>query len=301
MTNIPDTDSNPLIYIVILNWNQSTDTIACLNSVSKSHYSNYVVVVVDNGSEDDSVSQISTAFPNLPILQNDKNLGYSAGNNIGIRYALKNGAQYIILLNNDAFVREDTFTHLVAVANSRVGAVGCKIPFFDDPNRLWAAGAGFPPGHYPLDDGRFNSPSEIDYAVGCCMLMSRSALEQVGLLDSKFFIYHDERDWCYRARDSGYKILYAPEAVVYHKVSLTFGSESPVYHYLYTRNYLYLWQKQGIIPTTWRSLRGVFMVWRHEVKYVLRHGNDKLRRGIAVTRGAFDYLRKQFGPPPGNL
>jgi len=269
--------------------------------VNKSHYSNYVVVIVDNGSGDDSVSRISTAFPNVPILQNDKNLGYSKGNNIGIRYALKNGAQYIVLLNNDAFVKKDTFTHLVAAANSKVGAVGCKIPFFEDTNRLWAAGAGFPPGQYPLDDGSFNNPGEIDYVVGCCMLMNRLALEQVGLLDPKFFIYHDERDWCYRARDSGYKILYAPEAVVYHKVSLSFGSESPTYHYLYTRNYLYLWQKRGIIPSTWRSWRGVFMVWRHEIEYVLRHGNAKLRRGVAVTRGAFDYVRKKFGSPPNNL
>jgi len=254
-------------------------------------------------SGDDSVAQIGRAFPDIPVIVNHANLGYAEGNNVGIRWALERGADYVMLLNDDALVEPDTFYHLVrAVSPPDVGAVGCKVRVYETPQRLWAAGRCFPRGEYPLDDGRFDSPGEVDYVVGCCILLSRQALESVGLLDDKLFAIYEETEWCLRARQAGYRILYAPQAIVYHKLSASLSNNwSPAYHYLYTRNYLYYWERLGIIPPNWRCLRGVFLVWREEIGFIFQKGEDKLRRMLAVTRGAYDYLRKRFGPPPDNL
>lgn len=294
----------PLLYVLILNWNRPRETIACLKAVTQSDYPNLRVVVLDNGSKDDSVTRIKQAFPEIPLIENGANLGYAEGNNVGIRLALQKGAKYIVLLNDDAIVEKESFRHLVAAvgAEPTVAAVGAKIRLFEQPERLWAAGECFPRGERPLDDGRFDKPREISYAVGCCMLMTRQAVEEVGLLDADLFALHEELDWCLRARQAGYRILYEPQAVVYHKVSVSLSSGySAAYHYLYTRNYLRFWERSGIIPQNWRRLRGVFLVWRHELGMIKRYGDSKWHRAWAVTYGAFDYLRGRFGPPPESL
>jgi GT2 family glycosyltransferase len=292
----------PSLYIVILNWNRPDDTLTCLNAVCRSSYPNFSTVVVDNGSTDDSVSRIREAFPQIPILQNDSNLGYTGGNNIGIRYAMMHNAKYIVLLNNDVFVEPDTFKYLITAAETdpAIGAVGCKVRIFEDPDRLWAAGECFPRGEpYPFDDGRFDIPKEINYAVGCCILLRKSTLETVGLLDQAYFAIYEEVDWCYRARKAGYQILYAPDAVVQHKISVSFTSNwSSAYHYLFARNRLRFYEQCGILPKNWRRIRGVFFVWRDETWFVLRHGKSKLKRVYGVTRGVLDYLYGSFGHHP---
>jgi len=296
--------SKSLLYVVILNWNREDETIACLNAVIHSNYSNFRIVVVDNGSTDNSVTRIQETFPDVRLLPNKANLGYDEGNNIGIRYALENGADYVLLLNDDARVDANTPSHLVAAAkNPKVAAVGGKIKVFENPNRLWAAGECFPREQgFPLDNGQFDTPREINYAVGCCILMCQNALREVGLLDPAFFAVHGEREWCYRVRAVGYRILYIPEAVVRHKVSSSFtNSWSPVYHYLFTRNQLRLWKHQEVIPTNLRCLRGVFLLWRREVGFIMQHGEAKLKRVWGMTLGAWDYLRGRFGPPPTTL
>lgn len=292
----------PSLFIIILNWNRPVETLACLSAVSRSSYPNSQILLVDNGSTDDSVRQIQEAFPKIPILRNDSNFGYTEGNNVGIRYALEHNAEYIVLLNNDVFVETDTCKYLVAVAEAdpSIGAVGCKIRTLEDPNRLWAAGESFPRGKpYPIDDGSYDFPKEISYAVGCCILLRRSAIKTVGLLDQAYFAVYGETDWCYRARKAGYHIHYAPEAIVHHKVSVSFTSNwSPASHYLYARNQLRFYERSGLIPKNWRRLRGVFWVWRREINFIIRFGNSKFKRFWATTQGVWDYLRGRFGPPP---
>lgn len=296
--------SAPLVYVIILNWNRADETIACLNTVLRSDYPNFRAVVIDNGSTDDSVTRIQEAFPDIKLLCNDANLGYAEGNNVGIRHALENEAEYVLLLNDDARVEKDTLSHLAtAAADPTVAAVGGKIKVYENPERLWAAGECFPREQgFPPDDGRFEVPCEIDYAVGCCILMCRESLRDIGLLNSDFFAVHGEREWCYRARAADYRILYTPEAVVRHKVSSSFTSNwSPAYHYLFTRNQLQLWEHQGIIPSNWRCLQGVFLLWRREVNFVMQHQGAKLKRALGVTLGVWDYLRGHLGPPPTGL
>jgi GT2 family glycosyltransferase len=294
----------PRLYVVILNWNRPTETIACLDSVARSDYPHFATVVVDNGSTDHSIDQIRAAFPDIPLLQAGSNRGYAGGNNIGLRYALEHGAEYLLLLNDDVRVEADTCTRLVAAAaEAGVAAVGCKVRVYERPEYLWAAGESFPrEDGYPLDDVRFDRPREIRYAVGCCILLRREALEQIGLLDAAFFAVHEEHDWCRRAINAGYRILYAPDAVVRHKIDTSLTSNwSPTYHYLFVRNWLLLLERYGFVPSNWRRLRGALIIVRQEIDFIRLRSGSKSRRMWAAMRGAADYVRGRFGPPPADL
>lgn len=299
----PEHDS-PLVFVIILNWNRPDDTLTCLEKLQQSAYTPLHIVVVDNASGNFAPQRIRSDFPEVTLIENSQNLGYAGGNNVGIEYALAHGADYIILLNDDAYVLPDTIQHMVAAAGEPdVAAVGCKVRIYETPERLWAAGEGFSrSGAWPLDDGSFDQPGEVKFAVGCCILMRSQALREIGPLETDFFAYFEEMEWCYRARDAGYRILYTPQAVIYHKLGHSAsGTRSPVYHYLNTRNWLYFWERRGEIPTNWRRAIYMLVVWWHEVKFVVHEGSHKKARTIAVTRGAWDYLRKHFGPPPANL
>src|SRR3989339_346256 len=121
--------NKPLVYILILNWNGKEDTLECLSSLKKIDYPNYKTIVIDNGSTDDSVKIINKKYPKIKIIENKKNLGYAEGNNVGIRYALKNKADYVLILNNDTIVDKKFLTELVKVgeSNEKVGIVGPNV------------------------------------------------------------------------------------------------------------------------------------------------------------------------------
>lgn len=133
----------PQVFIIILNWNGKTDTLACLNSLQKITYSNQEVVVIDNGSSDDSVAQIKTLYPEVIILETGENLGYAEGNNVGIRYALEHHAEFILLLNNDTIVAPDVLDQLAnaALQNPEAGVFGATLFYMDKPDTVWFAGA----------------------------------------------------------------------------------------------------------------------------------------------------------------
>jgi hypothetical protein len=295
-------DHAPVLYVVVLNWNNPADTLLCLRHLVQSRYPHMRPVVVDNGSTDDSVAQIRAAFPQIPLLQTGANLGYAGGNNQGIRYSLEQGAAYVVLLNNDAFVAPDALGHLVAAAerDPTIAAAGCKVPLYAEPRRLWAAGEVFPFGCSPLDDGAFDTPCDIEYAAGCCILLRRAALARVGLFDPDFFCYFEEYDWCLRATDAGYRIVYVPEAVVYHRVAASAGAASPLYYYFYVRNYLAMSARHGRVHTggLWR-VHDALLVWFREVARIVAYpGTAHMRRIWAATYGAVDFLRGRLGAPP---
>jgi GT2 family glycosyltransferase len=298
-------NSDPLLFIVILNWIRPSETLSCLKSVFNSEYPNFRVVVVDNGSRGGSLQEIKKSYPSAKIIQNSTNLGYAEGNNIGIRYACQQGAEYILLLNDDVLVKEDTFIQLVSAAekNRNVAAVGCKVVLFTDPTRLWAIGEGTSRGKpFPVDNGSYDTKREIDYAVGCCILLCKRALDTIGLLNSDYFAVHEEREWCLRARRAGYSILYMPKAIVTHKISQSLTSQwSPMYHYLYVRNRLLLLTAEGQRPQDWRRLRGALWVWWQEVKFINRHGGGKPGRMWWGFWGALDFFRGRIGLPPERL
>lgn len=295
----------PLLSIVILNWQRPDNALASLESAAASHYSPLNLLLVDNGDDPWLAAQLTKRFPDVTLVQTGCNLGYAGGNNVGLRHAMAQGADYILLLNDDAFVAPDAFYHLMIAAqtNSQIAAVGPKVLVDENPRIIWAAGPAFPRRQpLPLDDGRFDQPLDCEYVVGCCILLKRTVLEKVGLLDPAFFAIHEELDWCYRARNAGYRIRYEPAAVVRHRLgrSLTAG-HSPLYHYLNLRNLLRIQQRQGHQDAGRRRIRNGLRLWYYELQFIRSQGGDRWRRMWGATRGLLDFVRARYGPPPPGL
>lgn len=214
--------SEPPVACIIVNWNGWQDTVECVRELKKSTYSALTVIVVDNGSTNDSVSRIGDVHPDVLILQSGANLGFAGGNNVGIRYALAHGAQYIWLLNNDTKVAPGALSALVAKAatEERIGAVGSICYHAHAPSvvQAWAGARvnlwiGFVRNStVPHQDGWF------DALYGSSMLIARAAIEDVGLLDEGFFLYWEETEFCLRLRKRGWRIAAAPDSRVLHKV-----------------------------------------------------------------------------------
>jgi len=219
----------PEVSIIILNWNGLDDTVECLESLKKITYPNYEVVVVDNGSKGSDVQILEGDFGDyIHLIRNDKNYGYTGGNNMGIRYALSDpSADYFLVLNNDVTVAPDFLTEMVKLAESdkSVGIVGPKTYLYDFPDRLqlvWyrvdmRKGRAFHVGSGEVDRGQYDCVSEVNYVQGSCFLVKRQVIQHIGFLDTSYFCYWDETDYCFRAREAGYKIIYAPKASIWHK------------------------------------------------------------------------------------
>jgi len=205
------------------------------------------LVVVDNGTGALTETTVREAAGAELVTVHD-NLGFAGGANVGIRRTLAAGADFVLLLNNDATVEPGCLGELLAVARSRerVAAVGAKVLAADDPGRLWSAYGRLTyraalvdvVGHGERDGPRFASVEEVDWVPGCAMLLTRPALEEVGLLDERFFAYHEDVDWCASARARGLRVLFAPAARVLHRGGASLaprGHVSPV-RYLSARN-----------------------------------------------------------------
>lgn len=210
------------VWCVILNWNGADNTVECLTALKRCTYPDLTVLLVDNGSIDDSVERIKVAHPDILVLEGKTNLGFAGGNNIGIRYAIAHHADYIWLLNNDTQPAPDALSALVAKADSdrRIGAVGSICYYAHDPSKVqgWA-GARI---NLWMGYGRLSTvPHRDDWfhtLNGASMLISRAALEDVGLLDEAFFMYWEDTEFCVRLRKKGWRIAAAPDSHVLHKV-----------------------------------------------------------------------------------
>ena len=214
----------PLVGCVIINWNGWRDTVACLNALRSIEYSRLIVVVVDNGSSDDSVLRIQAAHPALCLIQTGKNLGFSGGNNAGIREALRRGVQYVWLLNNDTQPRPEALHELVSVAQSdfRLGAVGSVLRYASDPKRIQAWGGGWInlwTGYSSHAIARPKSGRELNFLTAASLLLRRRALEDIGLMDDRYFLYWEDAELCFRLRKNGWGLGVAGNAVVLHSVN----------------------------------------------------------------------------------
>jgi GT2 family glycosyltransferase len=255
----------PKVGIVILNWNNAPDTLACLASVAEVTYANHLTIVVDNGSTDRSVELLTRQFPSVTLIQNTQNLGFAEGNNIGIRHVLAEGAAFVLLLNNDTLVEPALLSKLIDVADTdeRIGIVSPKILYAAEPTRIWCSGArvdwGTGQTHRlraeevdQLTDN--DAPSDVDYAIGCALCIKRAVIEQIGLMDARYFVYYEETDWCACARRAGFRIVCVPTARIWHKVSATMKSESPLTAYYMNRN-VFLFLRKSL--SGWAAARAL--------------------------------------------
>lgn len=217
---------SPRVCCVVINWNGWRDTIACVQSLMEQDYPDLKIVIVDNASTDDSREQIREVFPEIPLLMSEENRGFAAGSNLGIRYALRHGADFVWLLNNDIMAPADTARKLVAeAAHPEVGIVGSVLQYLDRPETIQAWGGGWilPWMGYSR---HFDAPRRLDkrtFLTFASVLLRKEMLEQVGLLDEKYFMYFEDSDLCFRARSAGWKLAVAADTAVLHKE----GGSSP--------------------------------------------------------------------------
>jgi GT2 family glycosyltransferase len=296
----------PLVHIVILTWNGRNDTLECLRSLVPVWSDRIRGILVDNGSTDGTAEAVKHEFPDLILLENRENLGFTEGSNVGIRYALDHGADYVLLLNNDTVVDKGFLRELLQVAarSDRIGFVSPKIYFSDPPDMLWFAGARFYSwcgygrmvGYREKDCGQYDEVREIDRPCGCAVLVSRRLCEEVGLMDPGIFLYSDEVEWTLRARKKGFEAYYAPKARVWHKVSATVGRERhPDSYYYGLRNTLYALNRHApypFAPLNWARnvlVAGVFLLSLVFSTPLTREAAN------ALASGWTDYRRGRFG------
>ena len=289
------------VSIILLNYKGLKDTLECINSLKRIKTNNLSVeiVVVDNGSGDESVKVLKNV-PNIKLLVNNKNSGYSGGNNLGIKFALKGGADYILILNNDTVVDVNFLVNLISAAKS-ADIIAPKIYFApgfefhksrykkeDIGKVIWFAGANIDWGNIlgqhigvdEVDNGQFSNPREIQFATGACMFVKSDVFKKIGLLDEKYFLYLEDMDFCTRAARFGFKIIYEPSAVIWHKnASSAGGSGSQIQNYFITRNRL-------LFAFKYAPFKNKILLLKHVIFQV----SDKTRR-----KALFDFLTFNFG------
>ena len=295
--------SQPKVFVVLLNVNSYADTSACLESLRKVEYSNFRVIVIDNGSTDDSFARLQSNFPEATVRQSKVNLGFTGGNNVGITAALKEAADYVLLLNNDTLVDPRFVSELVGVGESNPanGILGPKILYASEPQRIWYAGGRIRyanclhVGVNELDgSGRYSLTQETDFISGCAMLVKAAVFRRVGLLDDKLFVYHEDTDFCMRARKAGYTCVFVPTSRIWHKISRTCGPQSPFTLYLLTRNQLrWVWNH---VPFPYKVVALVFTVAKKLAKMAFLSTKDR-NAAAAILAGMSAFFRNRSGPP----
>src|SRR5437868_743355 len=245
----------PRVHILLVNWNAGRHTLSCLTSLQAVSYPSYQVVIVDNASSDGSPDAIAGAYPDLPLLRLPRNLGFTGANNVGFEYALRQGADFVYLLNTDTRVAPDFLTEAITTATSdpSIGVVGSKVLHASRPDRLQFGGGrvnlatgynGRPFGYNQVDQGQCDHIADVDWATGCAMMVSRACLETSGGFDDAFFAFHEDVDLCLRARASGFRVVMSPLSRVWHEGGGSMGSAVSATHVYYdVRNGLRLVQK----------------------------------------------------------
>lgn len=230
------------VAVVVLNYNVSEKALKCVASVRQSTYKGIEMIVVSN-SEDNLGEEIKN-IPGVVFIQNSQNIGYTGGNNLGIKKALEDEVDYVFILNPDTEVECHAIEELVAVAEkSGAGILGPKV-LFDDKKTIWYAGGildlanviGSHRGVDEEDKGQYDWEEETDYITGGMMFVKSEVFKKIGLFDDKYFLYYEDSDLCMRAKKAGFKLLYVPSAIVYHANAQSTGLGSPLQDYFQTRN-----------------------------------------------------------------
>ncbi|MCW4015779.1 MAG: glycosyltransferase family 2 protein [Candidatus Bathyarchaeota archaeon] len=286
----------PSVSVIIVTYNKKKVLQSCIESVLNISYSNYKIVVVDNNSTDGTASMVNSHFPSVVLLETSQNLGYTGGNNVGIHYALeKLQSDYILILNDDMDVDPSFLNELVAASETdpKIGITSPRLFFFEKPDSLYTKYGNYNfylgVGYTPLINIR--KPEEVNLIPGACILIKKSVIQKIGLMDTKFFLYFDEADLCHRVRVAGYKILHVPSAKTYHKVSYSFsGRVNPSVLYYSTRNEL-LFARKHLNPL-------FFVLWIPRFgfrlfNYLAKYRNIILAR--AMLKGFYDFTTNSYG------
>jgi GT2 family glycosyltransferase len=309
--------NNSLIYIIIVNWNGWKDTIECINSIKQLAYTNYRIIIIDNYSTDESLKQLSVLKSDIKLMELEKNMGFAGANNLGIQYAVKNKAEYILLLNNDTIISSGLLTEFVNIMNKypNAGALAAKVYYYDNPKKIWFAGgkirkeSEFPIhlGFDETDTGQFNTIVDTPFINGSAFFIRADIIKKVGLLDERYFYMYEDADWTTRILNAGYKCLFVPKAIIWHKVHRSTNGRSALWWYYDARNSL-LWSKKFFPKKTTFTIilpiiTSLFEDYIHIIviqppKLWIENWKKVTVNWIAKLYGIIDYFRGQIGECP---
>ena len=302
------------VVISLLNFNGLKNTLACLASLKNIKTDNFkfTIVAVDNPSKEEfDLKSISLGSIRLVVIKNSKNLGFSGGNNVAIKYALEIKADYVLILNNDTYVDKNFLEELLKVAetDNKIGISVPKIYFApgfefhkdrysqkEQSRVFWYAGGemdwanviGHHRGVDEVDNGQYDKTQETEIATGCCMLIKKEVFEKIGLFDDKYFLYYEDSDLSMRAKSKGFQVVYVPASIIWHKnAGSAGGSGSLLQDYYITRNRL-------LFGFRYASLRSKLALFRESL-FVLLKGRKWQKRGI------IDFYLRRLGRGSYNI
>ncbi len=291
-------NNTPLLSFITICYNGIVDTCALIESIHKIiHSVSYEIIVVDNASREDEATIIKAHYPTVITLRSQQNLGFSGGNNMGLKIAQ---GRYLFLINNDTYFESDGIQALIdrLESNPQIGAVSPKIRFAFSPQHIQFAGytqlsnitmRNEPIGMGHPDDGSFETPHLSPYLHGAAMLIKREVIDRTGLMPEIYFLYYEELDWCTAMVRAGYTLWYEPHCTVFHKESQSTGQQSPLRTFYLTRNrLLYAWRNF----TGMRCLLSIFYqitiaAGKNSLVYLLKHRVDL---AAAVWKGVFAFF-----------
>jgi GT2 family glycosyltransferase len=296
----------PLLFVVVLSNNRPEDTVACLDSLAKNDYGNFKILLLENTSMKDFVEDVRRTYPEIQVQLLTENLGYAGNNNIGIQSALQQGADWILVLNNDTVLDSACLSSLMEAGeyDSKAGILGSMVYHYDEPDVIQSAGgvlgkywSGMHLGMNEPDRGQFLSIREVDWISGCAILVRRALIEQVGALDPDYFLYWEETEWCIRAKRAGWKILHIPHAKIWHKGVQRNYDPRPYVTYYMTRNYLLTLAKhKAPFPIRIYAFGRIFrtlLSWSIKPRW-----RNKREHRYAMWRGVIDFFHHRVGRMP---
>jgi GT2 family glycosyltransferase len=295
----------PRVAVQILTWNRVDELVPCLDSFATLDYPNYEVIVLDNGSEDETVATVKAQYPWVTLIENKENLGFCRGNNVGLKYVLEHGFDYVLLLNSDTKVLPNLLRELVSAmqADRRIGIAGAKNLLMENPAYTWGkyGRVTWGPmlvkteGRFAPDTNSQEPPRDVDWVIANGCLVSREALAKVGLFDEDFWQCNEDVDWSYRARKAGFRVVYIDRAAILHKG----GSSADLsykkvfsYGYFIGRNAFVFARKHGNV---FQKVKLFLMVWLGILGRITFFALDNTKHAIlgqqAFVRGMMDGMR----------
>ncbi|MGE5797532.1 MAG: glycosyltransferase family 2 protein [Ignavibacteria bacterium] len=291
------------IGIVILNWNGLKDTIECIESLKKLAYPNVKIFVVDNKSLDDEAQKLATYYNGLiQVIPLIENIGFSGGNNAGIKVSLEQKTDFILILNNDTVVEPDFLEPLIKKFedDEKTGIAAPQINYYSEPGRIWSDGGRikkFFGSGYAYSDKLENESDKKDKSVtfvsGCCMLVKKEVFREIGLFDENFFLYVEDTDFCCRVLNAGYRIYVVPKSKIYHKVGASTKKDFSSFPLYYTtRNRLYFAKKN--FPETY-ILTILYIFFAMLIKSFGWFFSGKMKKIPTVKKSFEDFFKGHMG------
>jgi len=297
---------HPNVSFIILNWNGVNDTLECLQSVCEQDYPFYDVIVVDNDSSDNSVEIIKNEYPDVIVIENQENLGYAGGNNVGLEFAAREGLEYLFVINNDLVLKKDCLSNLINDIEGypKAGAIAPISFYYDRPEVVDFAGGKIitvgtikyiKKSHHEIE--ALQEPYLSDWLLGCAILIRKSVFDQVGGFDPRYFLLFEDSDWSLKVRRAGYDLMMSPKAWVYHKVSSSFKQTwSPTYFYYYTRNtFLFYENNFPILARITLSFLQLLRLIKQLLKLIILNPKEAWLLINSFFYGITDYLSRNYG------